>query len=339
MSNFDIPIVLFLFKRADKSALIIDRIARISPKKIYLIADGPRFVEEQESVALCRRTVEEHITWDCDIVKNYSNINRGVYENIAGGAKWVFETEKKAIFLEDDNLPDLSFFSYCHELLNLYENDTRILWICGTNYLRATELFDGSDYFFSKLMLPCGWASWSDKFIKFYDGELSLLRDSTIKGVIKNEYKNKLLFKHDYDKWMQVLNDIDVGKQPNSWDYQMAFTLRANNLFGIVPRNNLIRNIGADIDSIHGGVSIDNVMTNRFCEIPTSSLYPPLKHPKSLMTDPLIENLMEKIIILPLKYRLKGKFNRLLKRILRIKQDDSLTRVFKQKYLSKLKMH
>jgi hypothetical protein len=182
-------------------------------------------------------------------------------------------------------------------------------------------------------------ASWSDKFIKFYDGELSLLRDSTIKGVIKNEYKNKLLFKHDYDKWMQVLNDIDVGKQPNSWDYQMAFTLRANNLFGIVPRNNLIRNIGADIDSIHGGVSIDNVMTNRFCEIPTSSLYPPLKHPKSLMTDPLIENLMEKIIILPLKYRLKGKFNRLLKRILRIKQDDSLTRVFKQKYLSKLKMH
>jgi hypothetical protein len=98
MSNFDIPIVLFLFKRADKSALIIDRIARISPKKIYLIADGPRFVEEQESVALCRRTVEEHITWDCDIVKNYSNINRGVYENMRGGRNGFLKQRKKQYF-------------------------------------------------------------------------------------------------------------------------------------------------------------------------------------------------------------------------------------------------
>lgn len=335
MHNFDIPIVFFLFRRAEKSSKIIDQIAKIKPRRIYLIADGPRFPDEESAVDICRKTVEEHIKWDCEIIKNYSKKNRGVYQNIAGGAKWVFEREQKAIFLEDDNFPDISFFPYCKELLQKYENDTRILWICGTNYLRKTEPADGSDYFFTKLMLPCGWASWSNKFNRFYDGEIQLFRDNTIKSKIKKEYKNGLLFEHDYTPWLKIIKDIDTGKQPNSWDYQMAFAIRANNLFGIAPKYNLIRNIGADSDSIHGGVSLENIMTNRFCEVPTYEMTFPLKHPPALLVDSSLENKIEKIIILPLKYRLKGKIISIIKRILGISQEKSLSEELKSKYLRK----
>ena len=328
--NFNIPVVVFLFKRT-KVVQIIDQIAKIKPAKLYLLGDGPRSEAERYDVELCRQQVEQHISWDCQIIRNYAFQNRGVYQNIAGGAKWVFEREDMAIFLEDDNLPSLSFFPYCQELLERYKSDNRILWICGTNYMGKYAPQDGSDYVFTQLMLPCGWASWSHKFMKFYDGEMELYRDSYIKRSIKDKYLNRELYRHDYPSWDNIIRDIDNGKQPISWDYQMAFSLRVNNLYGIAPSVNLIKNIGADMDSIHGGVSMDNVMTARFCEIPTFELSFPLKHPKVLMVDKGFEKKTEKIIILPLKYRLRGVIVKLVKRMLGIKQEESLLKTLRLK--------
>ncbi len=330
-AKFSIPVAVFMFKRAEKTAMIIDQIAKVAPSKIYLIGDGPRNKEEEDAVLSCRKIVEEHITWDCEIIRNYALQNRGVYQNIAGGAKWVFEREEMAIFLEDDNFPSLSFFPYCQELLEKYRNDSRVLWICGTNYMQQYVPEDGSDYVFTQLMLPCGWASWSDKFTKFYDGEMQLYSDPYIRNRIRNEYKTKLMYKHDYPSWEQIEKDITRGKNPISWDYQMAFSLRVNNLYGIAPRINLIRNIGADIDSIHGGVSMDNIMTARFCEVPTFEYTFPLKHPKVLMVDNGFERQTEKIIILPLRYRMRGMLVKVIKKILGIKQEQSLLKTLRLK--------
>ena len=321
--RFNIPIVVFMFKRT-KVVHIIDQIAKVKPTKLYLLGDGPRSESERNDVEDCRRQAESHITWDCEVIKNYAVENRGVYQNIAGGAKWVFEKEKMAIFLEDDNLPSLSFFPYCQELLEKYEHDTRVLWVCGTNYMQQYTPEDGSDYVFTQLMLPCGWASWADKFNSFYDGEMELYRIPSIKGKMKSTYKNKALYNHDYPTWDKVIKDIDNGKQPISWDYQMAFSLRVNNLYGIAPKVNLIRNIGADSDSIHGGVSMDNVMTARFCEIPTAELTFPLQHPNAVLVDSTFDKKTEKIIILPLKNRIKGLLVKTAKRILGINQEQSL---------------
>ena len=192
--------------------------------------------------------------------------------------------------------------------------------------MKESKPLDGSDYVFTKLMLPCGWASWSNKFTRFYDGTIKLYRDPYIRKRIKREYSNKLLYRHDFPAWEQIIKAIDTGKQPNSWDYQMAFALRLNNVYGIAPKYNLIRNIGADMDSIHGGVSMNNIMTRRFCEIPTKELTFPLKHPKTLFVDWQFEKQTEQIIILPFRYRIKGKVVKIIKQLLGIKEEDSLSR-------------
>ncbi|MDP4182672.1 MAG: glycosyltransferase family 2 protein, partial [Bacillota bacterium] len=175
MEGFNVPVTLFFFKR-DKIIQIIDRIREIKPQKLYLISDGPRNDEEEILVNNCRRLVEESINWDCKIIRNYAEQNKGVYDRIGLGAKWVLSMEDYAIFLEDDNLPDLTFFRFCEELLETYKEDTRILWICGTNYLEEYQPKDGASYVFTKHMLPCGWASWSHKFNRFYDGNLDLCK-------------------------------------------------------------------------------------------------------------------------------------------------------------------
>lgn len=328
---FDIPVVMFIFKREEKAKTIIDRLSAIKPQKVYLIGDGPRNEGERIIIEQCRKSIENHISWDCEVVKNYADTNRGVYENIAGGAKWVFEREKWAIFLEDDNLPELSFFPFCQELLRKYESDTRVIWICGTNYLKEWEFPGDSSYFFTHHMMPCGWASWSTKFNKFYDGNLELWENPIINKLVREQCYYKKLKAQDIRNWDRELRRRKKGLKFDSWDYQMSFSLRAHNLYGIVPKYNQICNIGVDPDSVHGGTTFNNVMTRRFCGLSTKSIEVPLKHPLIISIDPIFEKRTASIITVPLQARIRGIISSFIKKLLFISPDESLTKVIQKK--------
>ena len=328
---FEIPVAIFIFKRIEKTLEIIERIARVKPSKIYIISDNGRNKEEIDLVRELREKVEKKINWDCTIIKKYAPTNIGVYENIANGAKWVLNKEESAIFLEDDNLPELTFFKFCQEMLERYKNDTRILWICGTNYLKKYDPQDGSSYVFTKHMLPCGWASWSHKFNKFYDGNLELWQDEYLNKRVRFENLDKILQRQDIANWDKELRLIKKGLKPNSWDYQMSFTMRVHGLYAIVPKYNQITNIGVDLDSIHGGTSFDNVMTKRFCGIETTKLEFPLKHPKAVLSDLNFEKRTAKIITLPGNERNKIKLATFLKKTFKTDIDKSFINEMKNK--------
>ncbi len=332
-SSFNIPVVLFMFKRSDTVLRIINVLSSIKPRKVYLLSDEGRNDQEKQIVKETRRIVEESINWDCEIVKNYAEENRGVYKNIGEGAKWVFKREKKAIFLEDDNLPEISFFRYCQELLERYEDDPRILWVCGTNYLGAYK--SEYSYMFTQHLLPCGWASWSDKFIKFYDGEMLSYKDDLKMKKFCETYCSKALL---HQRLQSLEGEYRRKKNDNefkSWDYQMLFSLRSNDLLGISPAFNQIKNIGADQFSTHGGTSLDKIMTKRFCEIDTTEINFPLKHPSKVEIDKKYEKMINNIILLPLSMRVKIRLNLLIKKILKIDPYASLSVELKKNNLKK----
>lgn len=324
MNDLNIPIVLFFFRRKDKIVKIIDRLSYIKPKKIYLISDGPRNENEKRQVFDCRNAVENSINWDCEIIKNYANENQGVYDRIGLGAKWVFEREEMAIFLEDDNLPELSFFQYCEELLHKYSDDNRILWICGTNYLEEYEPEDKSSYVFTKHLLPCGWASWATKFNRYYDGEMKLLDEEYVYKRLKDTYLNKSLYRQQKYSFNRTKHLLENNRKSCSWDYQMAFSIRVNGLYGISPRVNQIKNIGVDEFSEHGGTSYNNIMTKRFCGMDSISLELPLRHPKTVMLDSEYEKRVGKIILLPWNLRLLKALARIIKPIIGLGEFDSM---------------
>ena len=72
MPQFDVPVAVIMFKRGNKTAKIIDQIGKVQPRKLYLIGDGPRNEEEKVQVEECRRLVESHVTWDCQLIKYYA---------------------------------------------------------------------------------------------------------------------------------------------------------------------------------------------------------------------------------------------------------------------------
>lgn len=300
---FDIPVALILFRRTDTLPRIIGRLREVQPSKVYLLADCGRNETERKETDFCRAEAERLIDWDCTVVKYYAEQNRGVYENIGGGAKWVFEREETAIFIEDDNLPEVTFFRYAKELLEKYKDDPRVAWICGTNYF--TEMKSDVSYKFTKHLLPCGWASWSSKFADIYDGELeNMKKPSYVFNFFKNQHPKLLGFYRFQCLKNEKFHRKVTGKFI-SWDYQMVWSVRSRDMYGIIPMCNQITNIGVDDISEHGGTTKQNVMTDRFCEIPSKPLTFPLKHPEKVALDKDCEKSIGNIICPPPKSTVK----------------------------------
>ena len=316
---FDIPVVVFAFKR-DKVIKILEVVKKINPSKLYILSDGPRNLEEKEQVDACRLLIDKYLTGfsNTEIIRKYEEKNIGVYANIGLGAKWVFSREKMAIFLEDDNLPEITFFEFCREMLLKYENEDKVLWICGTNYL---EKYNSKySYVFTKQMLPCGWASWSSKFIRCYDGELQNFNYSSYKKY-KNQYCPRRLFnrfRHAIDLEKRRICD---GKKPVSWDYQMDFSIKYYNLYGVCPCNNQIRNIGADLNSIHGGNNITEGFASKFCEKQTYKISFPLTEPPILEIDAIFEKRTGKIMLPTFKQSVKDIVFGSIRKLFRVPYD------------------
>jgi len=329
--RYDIPVVLFIFRRCDTLKRIIDRISLIKPIKVYVLSDQGRNEIEKEQVKLARETVEYLIDWPCEIIWNYAEENRGVYGNIGLGAKWVLEQEKWAIFLEDDNLPDVTFFDFCKKMLVKYEKSKEILWICGTNYLGKYRNSKNESYFFTRNLLPCGWASWSEKFMKYYDFNFASVRCEDDFDTIRDTYITKTLFIQERNSILsEYRNGINKGTY-RSWDYHMLYSVRRNRMFGISPACNLIENIGVDAFSEHGGTSKKEIMTKRFCGVGAFPIESDLIDPKQIVIDKHFEKKIEKIITKPLKVRISTNIAIFLRKVFKIPDNVKVKVYFLEK--------
>lgn len=316
----NIPVGLFIFKRTDKSVQIMREIAKAQPRKVYIISDAGRNEEEKLVVEECRRAVEAAIDWDCEVVKKYAEENRGCFGNIGLGALEIFEQEEKMIFLEDDNFPAPTFFRYCEELLDKYEDNDDVLWICGTNYMVDFVPSEPCDYVFTRHLLPCGWASWAKKFKKYYDYDFKNLTEEGLKQARKS-YKSMRNFRYDKKNWL----DEQAHERYYSWDYQMNFSVRYWGKLGIAPCKNQITNIGVDGLSAHGGNSMEHVLTSKFCMVPSDELQFPLRAPSKIAIDPVFEKKTEQIIVPPRKYYLRI----FVRRLIPIPRDISIKKSIK----------
>lgn len=327
--RFEIPVVLFTFKRFDTVERIIEVLKKARVSKIYLFSDGPRNEAEKEQLSLVRNKIVQLIDWDCELIKKFNNQNQGVFNQIGLGALEVFKTEEKAIFIEDDNLPEISFFNYCKNLLDKYEREEQIVWICGTNYESESKYLD-SDYIFTKHMLPCGWASWSNKFSKYYLTSFSILNDRKNIKKIKKSYKSKWLYIQQMRNFKSEKYREEHGTRFASWDFHMALSIRFFDLYGIAPKYNQIRNIGIDDFSTHGGTSVNKPNTAKFCEIPTLVLPDNLVSPERIEINDTFEKNITKIVLVPLYIRLLFPFITLIKKVFKLYPDKSFISLFKK---------
>lgn len=312
--SFNIPIVLFIYQRYETVLDNLKILKSINAKKIYLLADYNSNQEKKNRCDIARKKIEEAIDWDCKVIKYFAKKNIGVHANIGLGAMRVFENEEKAIFLEDDCSANVSFFLFCKEMLEKYNDNEKIIWINGTNYYDQILLQNNESYGFHQQLLPCGWASWSKKFLKYYDWNFDGLETAKDIKKIRSNCKNKALYRHLKAFILKEFERKKEGQRYQSWDFHMIFSILNNNLFGICPKYNLITNTGLDSISEHMSTK-RNIMVDRFHYVPNHELEFPLIHPVKVEINKYLDKKIGRKILPPLRVRIKGFLSKLSKKI------------------------
>lgn len=280
--KFQTPVVLFIFNRPDLVSIVFEKIAKLQPALLFIVSDGARADREgEESLVKECRKIATDTYWGCEIYCNFSDVNMGCKNRISTGIDWVFSHVKTAIFLEDDCYPDDSFFGYCEELLEKFRDDERISIINGTNHIANVSKNYGADYYFSKYPHIWGWASWSHKWIKNYDVNMSDWPRYKKLELLKFTFKDKseVIF------WTNYFDQVFL-KKIDTWDFQVSYMNFSKNLLAIAPTKNLISNIGFNrSDATH------TTSKSPYAELKTYQVRTPLLHPAKLEQNKLYDNI------------------------------------------------
>lgn len=169
--QFDTPILLIIFKRPDTTQIVFDQLRKVKPKTLYVFADGPRKnrIGEEEKCKLAREIIES-VDWECNIKKNYNEENLGCKKAVSNAITWFFENEEQGIILEDDVVPNKSFFNFTSSLLEHYRYNSKVMYISGNNFLGNKTNVNGS-YYFSIYPHIWGWATWRRAW-KLFDRDI-----------------------------------------------------------------------------------------------------------------------------------------------------------------------
>lgn len=281
MKNYliDVPVLITFFSRPDTLEKVFESVKNARPSVLLLWQDGPRKnrPDDIENIKKCRAIVE-NIDWECTVYKNYHEENMGCDPSTFLAQKWAFEMVDKCIIMEDDRVPAPSFYQFCKELLDKYEFDERINHICGTNLL-GENVECPNDYFFA----PFGsttWASWR-RVAKCWDEAYSYLKDdytmSCLKGVVGDEMYKTL--KANAEK------HVATGFQ--WWETILGMGCMLNNRLAIIPKKNMIMDIGMTSDSTHATADAKLVSPTQraMFGMKAQDICFPLKHPRYIIPD------------------------------------------------------
>lgn len=299
------PVALIIFNRPDTTERVLAEINKAKPKKLFVIADGPRDGNPDDAQrCAAARAVIERMDWQCEVVKNYSDVNLGCGKRPASGITWLFEQVEEAIILEDDCVPHQSFFRFCDELLERYRDDERIMHIAGNNFQFGHQRGPYS-YFFSFHNICWGWATWRRAWSYF---DIKVKQWPAIKDTLwlLDILKDDRAVKH-YREIFDMAYDGNV----DFWDYQWTFACWAQNGLSILPNTTLVTNIGCREDATH-----TKWVNNPISNLPTSEMNFPLQYPPYMVRDSKADQFWIEKLIVKTKPTLYSKLRRKLSKII-----------------------
>jgi hypothetical protein len=257
------PVLFLVFNRIGSAKRVFSEIKRAKPKRLFIASDGARENREgeKEVVKQIRDYILENINWKCEVKTLFREKNLGCKNAVADGISWFFDNVEEGIILEDDCLPSQSFFRFCQEMLEKYRDDERVMQISGTNVNGASMDLE-KDYFFATNFNVWGWATWRRAW-KLYDKKMSLWPKFKKEGWTKYfepSYLNRLKFVRTYDA-------VYDGKI-DTWDYQWWLSCAVNNGLCVIPRLNLITNIGLTGLGTHMEADSTKILANHEMKFP-----------------------------------------------------------------------
>lgn len=273
------PVVLFAFNRPDLTARVFERIRQWKPRELVLIVDGPRVgnsldVNRSEEV----KEIIRRVDWPCSVTEDFAEVNLGLKRRVSSGLTAVFAAHDAAIILEDDCVPDLSFFRFADELLTKYSDDSRVGIISGSSRLRGKRASEHS-YDFSNDVRIWGWATWARTWNGFIaSGDLDATWDKQTQDRLIESFPSG-------PRRRAIASMMKSAAELDSWALPFAIHCRSHSYLSAVPECNLVENIG------FGALSTHTTFEDYVSEVEAVSLEFPLRHPSTVSQNPLVDRL------------------------------------------------
>ncbi len=279
----DIPIVLCIYNRPDFTRRAANVLKAVNPKRIFIIADGPKSSNpsDAELCAQAQRIAVESFK-DAKVQMNASGINLGCRKRIQTGLNWVFGLVDEAIIIEDDCIPELSFFPFCAELIEKYRHEKEIGLIGGTNF-QFDRRCSPNSYFFSRYPLMWGWATWRRTW-EIYEADLDSWNEARDTSWLADLLVDPLVTAY----WRRIFDHVRDGF--DTWDYSMVYSCWRNKLLSIQPGRNLVSNIGFGVSATH-----THERVSLFANMLVHRMTFPLTHPPRIERDLDCDDWTEKI--------------------------------------------
>jgi hypothetical protein len=247
------PVLFLLFNRLETTKLVFEKIKQIQPKHLFISADGAREnkIGEEEMCKQVRGWVMENIDWDCEVHTRFIDNNLGCGKHVSGAISWFFSEVEEGIILEDDCVPDTSFFTFCEELLIKYRNNDNIYVIGGNNFQPKRR--GNASYYFSAYGHIWGWATWRRAW-QHYDFTLQSYDDHIFEKRLSSYFKEKQVLEY-WNRTYKLMKYTPI----DTWDFQWTFCQWKNNGLSIIPNVNLVSNIGFDENATHTKTAVKGI--------------------------------------------------------------------------------
>ncbi len=271
------PLLFLVFNRPAQTAKVFDEIRKAKPEKLFIAGDGPR-PNHPGDMEKCKkvREIVSNIDWPCQVKTLFQDRNLGCKIGATTGITWFFDNVEEGIVLEDDCLPDQSFFPFCTELLERFRNNENISMICGCNESQMTS--SPYSYIYSKYGHLWGWASWR-RVWKQYDVSMKVWADPRNRQAIKRAMNDSEMWNSRAWSYIQTYKGIK-----DTWDFQWEAYRLLKGQYAVIPTVNMIENLGFGKDATHTTQTISHLI------MPRQQMSFPLKHNPELKPNDLYDH-------------------------------------------------
>ena len=296
------PVLLIAFNRPALTRQVVDAIVSSGATNVFVAVDGPRDTDPEDAAKSAEvRELIDNTPWPGNVTTLYRPKNLGCREGVSGAISWFFDHVDEGIILEDDCLPDPTFFGYAEELLERYRGDPRVGMISGGTFfpLPKTSLYS---YTFTRYPHIWGWATWKRAWGE-YDKELASWGQLDSRDTLVSVSGGSRSF---VKLWAKLLDGVKTG-EIDTWDYIWSYCFWRAGFLSVSPGVNMIENTGFSSDATHTrGKPLVRAFRPK-----ASELTFPMTHPGLVETNERLERITRSLAM-----GVRGKYVRTLARLM-----------------------
>lgn len=242
--QLETPVLFMVFNRPLQTLRVFESIRKVRPTKLYVAVDGSRNgrqddIEKRQEVLNIVRNVD----WECETHYLIHDNNLGCSKSGPTAWNWVFETEDRVIFVEDDGLGNESAFFFVQDMLEKYKDDERVGYVGAVNY---GQTYGNKSYFFTMFPAATYFMGFWKRTQELYDYELNTYDEAIKDGSLRKGYRTWVEWLLGNFSFKSYKRSIRKGCRYNTYDVQINFLVHRFKKYTIYPNVNMVSNIGLE---------------------------------------------------------------------------------------------